>query len=44
MMPKAELRQIDSNWGHRAGNPALNPADEAVLRTAVLDLLDLRAG
>lgn len=44
MMPKAELRQIDSIWGHRAGNPALNPADEAVLRAAVQDLLDLRAG
>jgi homoserine O-acetyltransferase len=39
MMPNAELRQIDSIWGHRAGNPALNKADEAVLRSAVLDLL-----
>lgn len=39
MMPNAELRHIDSIWGHRAGNPVLNPVDEAVLRTAVLDLL-----
>ena len=39
MMPNAEFRPIVSNWGHRAGNPALNPADEAVLRQAVSDLL-----
>lgn len=40
MMPNAELRQIDSIWGHRAGNPISNPADEAVLRAAVRDLLE----
>lgn len=39
MMPHAEYRPIESIWGHRAGNPALNPADEAVLRQAVFDLL-----
>ncbi|MDW3221473.1 MAG: alpha/beta fold hydrolase [Paracoccaceae bacterium] len=39
MMPNAELRAIESIWGHRAGNPTLNPVDEAVLRCAVQDLL-----
>ena len=39
MMPNAEFRPIESIWGHRAGNPAMNPADEAVLRQAVSDLL-----
>ena len=38
-MPNAEFRPIDSIWGHRAGNPVLNPADEAQLRAAVRDLL-----
>lgn len=38
-MPNAEFRPIVSDWGHRAGNPNLNPADEAVLRQAVADLL-----
>lgn len=38
-MPNAELRPIPSIWGHRAGNPSLNPADEAVLRRAVTDLV-----
>ena len=39
LMPNAEYRPIDSIWGHRAGNPVLNPADETVLRNAVSDLL-----
>jgi len=39
MMPNATLRPIPSIWGHRAGNPAQNPADEALLRQAVQDLL-----
>lgn len=39
MMPNAELRPILSNWGHRAGNPAQTPADEAFIATAVRDLL-----
>lgn len=38
MMPNAEFRPIESIWGHRAGNPNSNPADEAVLREAVADL------
>ena len=38
-MPNAELRPIKSIWGHRAGNPIQNGADQAVLRQAVLDLL-----
>ncbi|MDP6707476.1 MAG: alpha/beta fold hydrolase [Alphaproteobacteria bacterium] len=39
LMPNAEFRPIESIWGHRAGNPTLNPADEAALRAAVTDLL-----
>jgi homoserine O-acetyltransferase/O-succinyltransferase len=39
-MPNAEFRPIKSIWGHRAGNPAQHPPDEAVLRAAVGDLLD----
>ena len=38
-MPNAEFRPIPSIWGHRAGNPVMNPIDEAFLRTAVQDLL-----
>ncbi len=39
MMPNAELRPIRSDWGHRAGNPQFTPADEAVIRQAVEDVL-----
>jgi len=39
MMPNAEFRPIESIWGHRAGNPAMNPEDEKVLQQAVSDLL-----
>ena len=38
-MPNAELRPIPSIWGHRAGNPMQSLEDEAMLRTAVRDLL-----
>ncbi len=31
----AELMPIPSIWGHRAGNPAANPADAAFLKAAV---------
>ncbi len=31
----AELRPIPSIWGHRAGNPVQNPADQDFLRSAV---------
>ncbi len=36
----AELRPIPSVWGHRAGNPAVNPADLAFLRAAVREWLE----
>ena len=32
---RAELRVIPSVWGHRAGAPSTNPADEAFIRDAV---------
>jgi homoserine O-acetyltransferase/O-succinyltransferase len=38
-MPNAEFRPILSDWGHRAGNPAQHPPDEAVIRQAVQELL-----
>jgi len=38
-MPNAQFHPIDSIWGHRAGNPALNPDDETTLRQAVAGLL-----
>ena len=34
-MQKAELRPIPSIWGHRAGNPVLNPEDVALIDRAV---------
>lgn len=40
MMSNAEFRPIESIWGHRAGNPAMNPVDEQFIRDAVADLLD----
>lgn len=36
----ATLLPIPSLWGHRAGNPASNPQDEAFLKTAVPAFLD----
>jgi homoserine O-acetyltransferase len=39
-MPNAELRIIESIWGHRAGNPVQSVEDRAVLRKAVRDLLE----
>ena len=38
-MPNAVFRPIHSIWGHRAGNPIQCPEDEAVLRSAVRELL-----
>jgi homoserine O-acetyltransferase len=38
-MPNAELRPIPSIWGHRAGNPALNPEDAKFIDDAVRELL-----
>lgn len=34
-LAKAELVPIPSIWGHRAGNPAMNPEDAAFLKTQV---------
>jgi len=36
---QATYHPIPSIWGHRAGNPYQNPADEAVIRDAIADLL-----
>ena len=36
----AALRPIPSIWGHRAGNPVQNPADQAFLREQVRTWLD----
>lgn len=38
-MPNAELRPIPSIWGHRAGNPAQNPADARFIDEAMRELL-----
>ena len=38
-MPNAVFRPIHSIWGHRAGNPIQCPEDEAMLRSAVHELL-----
>lgn len=35
-----ELHPIPSIWGHRAGNPSVNPADAAFLKAAVRRWLD----
>jgi homoserine O-acetyltransferase len=39
-MPNAELRVIESVWGHRAGGPGTDPKDIAFIETAIRDLLD----
>jgi homoserine O-acetyltransferase len=36
----AELTPIPSIWGHRAGNPAMNPEDAAFIAKKVRALLD----
>jgi homoserine O-acetyltransferase len=35
----AELKPIPSIWGHRAGNPAMNPTDARFIKDAVRDWL-----
>nr|WP_202799965.1 alpha/beta fold hydrolase [Schlesneria paludicola] len=38
-IPRATFSPIPSIWGHRAGNPAKNPADQTFLRSAVAEIL-----
>ena len=38
-MPRAELRVIESLWGHRAGSPNSDPRDIAFVDSAIRDLL-----
>ena len=38
-MPNARFEPIDSDFGHRAGNPTHSPRDEARLRNALRELL-----
>jgi homoserine O-acetyltransferase len=38
-MPRAELRVIESVWGHRAGSPNSAPEDIAFIEQAIRDLL-----
>lgn len=38
-MPNAELRVIESCWGHRAGAPGGDPADTAFIEQGISDLL-----
>jgi homoserine O-acetyltransferase len=39
LIPNGEYLPIHSIWGHRAGNPHQNPADELVIRSAIQSLL-----
>jgi homoserine O-acetyltransferase/O-succinyltransferase len=39
-IPGARLLTIPSIWGHRAGNPQHNPADQAFIRQAVHELME----
>jgi homoserine O-acetyltransferase len=38
-MPHAELRVLDSVWGHRAGSPGSDPVDIGFVERAIRDLL-----
>ena len=40
-MPNAELRVIESVWGHRAGSPNSDPRDIAFIDQGIRDLLAL---
>lgn len=42
-MPRAELRVIESLWGHRAGSPNSDPRDIAFIDQAIRDLLAIPA-
>lgn len=39
-LAQAALRPIPSIWGHRAGNPVINPVDANFIKTAVRDWFD----
>jgi homoserine O-acetyltransferase/O-succinyltransferase len=39
LLARAALKPIPSIWGHRAGNPGVNPADAGFIRDAVRDWL-----
>ena len=39
VLARAELKPIPSIWGHRAGNPVVNPTDTAFIKDAVRVLL-----
>jgi len=39
-MPRAELRLIDSDWGHIAGGPDRSPVDTAFVERAMRELLE----
>jgi homoserine O-acetyltransferase/O-succinyltransferase len=43
LIPNAEYYPIPSIWGHRAGNPYQNPADETFIRSQIQTLLDIKA-
>jgi homoserine O-acetyltransferase len=38
-MPNAELRPIESIWGHLAGGPGFNPVDSSFVDDAVKEIL-----
>ncbi|MDV3000614.1 MAG: Homoserine O-acetyltransferase [Chroococcopsis gigantea SAG 12.99] len=42
LIPNATYQEIDSNWGHRAGNPYENPEDEEFIRKQIQKLLFLK--
>jgi homoserine O-acetyltransferase len=39
LIPNSIYRPIPSIWGHRAGNPAKHPPDQAFLKAAIAELL-----
>jgi homoserine O-acetyltransferase len=42
LIPSAQYLPIPSIWGHRAGNPYENPADETFIRKAVREVLSFK--
>ena len=41
LIPDAIYRPIPSVWGHRAGNPVKNPADQQFIKSAIAELLSV---